>query len=308
MNTNFIIFNYYRDRMKPIRNINRWKKKVFWHGDLSNFLSIKKLESGIHSSQKGGIFYDIMFENKKSDTTIFYFNSEMEKELKEFPIFTGNNILDDEKINKVYINDPSLYIDSNLKIAWYAGIFNGFNVQDNLLQIIKNIVFLTNTKKIIFYGASAGGFAALYFSWFFKNSLAFVINPQTNLYRYDRLVVNHFTKLALGANDSNVEKSLSLICSRLDVLYSLGSHNYVFYIQNRSDHHTNDHLKPFLEILKNKDKVKVFYGEWGEDHKLPPSNLTNTLLKYIFNFNDWSLFINSKLPNEIIVYDLDLSC
>ncbi|ENU91166.1 hypothetical protein F971_03304 [Acinetobacter vivianii] len=292
--------------MKPIRNVKRWKKKIFWYGGLDNFLSNNNLESGIHTSQLGGLFYDVMFENNNADTTIFCFNAAMGKELKDFPVFTGNSMLAGEKVNRVFINDPSLYIDSKLKIAWYAGILNGFNVQDYLLKIIKHIIFITNTKRTIFYGASAGGFAALYYSWFFKNSLALVINPQTNLYRYNRLAVSSFAKLALGAgNDSEVEKSLSLICSRLDVLYSLGSSNHVFYVQNKTDHHVNDHLNPFLENLKNREQVRVIYGNWGQGHKAPPSDFSRILLKHIFKAQSWSEVINSELPSEVNVFDLD---
>lgn len=292
--------------MRPIRNIKRWKRRVFWYGVLDNFLSTDRLESGIHTSQLGNLFYDIMIENNNADTTIFCFNAAMGKELKEFPVFTGNSMLAGEKVNRVFINDPSLYVDNKLKIAWYSGILNGFNVQENLLKIIEHIIKLTNTKKKIFYGASAGGYAALYYSWFFKDALAVVVNPQTNLYRYNRIAVSSFAKAVLGANtDIDVEKSLSKICSRLDVLYSLGSSNHIFYIQNKTDHHVNDHLKPFLENLRNKDKIRVILGNWGQGHKAPPPDFSRILLKHIFQFDKWDDAINSKLPKEIYAFELD---
>ncbi len=145
------------------RNVKRWNRPVFWHGEgILNKLK-SPVKTGIHYFSCKKLFYDILIENNNSNITIFFFHANIERRGKELPFFMGNRVLSGKKVNRVFISDPSLLMSDNLSLAWYAGIHKGINIQDILLNTIKLILKELNSTKEIFFGPSNGGFAVI--SW-----------------------------------------------------------------------------------------------------------------------------------------------
>src|SRR5262245_11817289 len=62
------------------------------------------------------------------------------------------------------IADPSLERGPRLSTAWYAG-HEGFETQRTLPGLLERVVQACRAERVIFLGASAGGFAALYYGW-----------------------------------------------------------------------------------------------------------------------------------------------
>jgi len=198
------------------RNVKRWNRKVYWHGEGILQKLSKPIVNGIHSFSYKGLFYDFIIENNNSDTTIFFFHANISREGKELPFFMGNRVMSGKKVNRVFISDPSLLMSETLSLAWYSGVFDNVKVQDVLLKSIHKIIFTLESKKNIFFGPSNGGFAALYFSWFFPNSLAFVMNPQTRISDFTFNAVQQYAKscLDLTLNIDDTFKNNFLICKK----------------------------------------------------------------------------------------------
>jgi len=137
--------------------------------------------------------------------------------------------------------------------------------QFELPTLIRGMVNELNIEKLIFVGASSGGFAALFFSHSFSNSLAIAINPQTILNDFDINSKNNQYSLICHPKLGNEEELPGV--KNLVTLYQVSIPNYVVYIQNstafRDLYH---HAIPFLsglqqEILGNRILPKI--NNWG---------------------------------------------
>jgi DNA replication protein DnaC len=133
-------------------------------------------------------------------------------------------------------------------------------------------------------GASNGGYAALYFSFFFKESIAYVINPQTRIADFTKAAVEEFALACLGAKNINdVSSALGNTESDVRRLYSSGFDNFIIYVQNETDHHVQTQMNPFLACLQ-KDIV-VIRGNWGVGHTAPPVSYMSELLKKLIHMS-----------------------
>lgn len=80
----------------------------------------------------------------------------------------------------LYIEDPMLYKYDDLNLGWYYGT-EDVSYLDLTLNIVKSIAARTGNPKVIFYGSSGGGYAALHLASILPNSFAISINPQIEL-------------------------------------------------------------------------------------------------------------------------------
>lgn len=175
----------------------------------------------------------------------------------------------------------------DLSLAWYSGINNNIKVQDVLLQTIQAIIQIFNSKKNIFFGPSNGGFAALYFSWFFPNSLAFVINPQTRISDFTDTAVKKYMKDCLNIeNPKNIHKEIiSVTGGDVREMYTQKMNNKVVYLQNTTDHHIQLQMIPFLQNIDPKS-YELVMGNCGIGHKAPPLDFINYLLRWYIEYSD----------------------
>lgn len=103
-----------------------------------------------------------------------------ETSVPHFERWTYYSILDGSVL---IIDDPMLkiYQSQKLCVGWYYGERNSY--LDSIEKIIMKIAAILSIKNenIVFYGSSAGGYAALYMVSKFEQSKCIAINPQINL-------------------------------------------------------------------------------------------------------------------------------
>lgn len=268
-----------------LRDVHRWKKKVFWHSRLKLLKNKGGLNSGIHSFQEGGLFFDFLLENNNSNTTVVFFNPAMDRGDRFLPFFVGNKVLQGLDVNRLHVSDPSLLMSNSIRLAWYAAISNGLRVQDVLLEALQIFLQKLQSKKIIFFGPSNGGFAALFFSYFFESSIAVVVNPQTRILDFSRDAVKEFAYSCLGVSkEEDIEGNFEKIFSDLRILYANGFANNIVYIQNKSDHHVETQMNPFVKGLGK--EICIIMGDWGEGHVAPPSYFIRDKMSLIIKDSD----------------------
>lgn len=230
------------------RDLSRYKRREI-HTSFASFCAVKYLRGAVHSFDFNGLSYDFYIRNHKADITLFSFVASIARKGLALPIFTGSSVFADLPMNVVLIADPALIVDKNLPLAWYSANINGVRTQDILKKAIKAINLALGTKKSIMFGSSGGGFAALYHSWHVPESLAFVINPQTQIKNYVRGYVEKYAQAFLTASGpDDVDRALANDTdSNLLPFYSSGFQNQILYLQNRSDWHVEKHMKPFMQ-------------------------------------------------------------
>lgn len=107
----------------------------------------------------------------------------------------------------LYIEDPMLYKYNDLNLGWYYGT-EETSYLDLTLNIVKSIVKKTGNPKVIFYGSSGGGYAALHLASMLPHSFAISINPQIALDQWGSASdFSRITDIDLLANDKHHRNS-----------------------------------------------------------------------------------------------------
>ncbi|MEJ5998037.1 hypothetical protein [Corynebacterium sp. H130] len=276
----------------PIRrNYSRYPADLTVYSDIKDFLSVPTSD-GLHAIGFDGSFLDIMVENRSASTTIVIFHGAVNPNETSLPLFVGKNTVADVDANVVYVCEPALERGSS--IGWYAGI-EGTTLQDDLVRIIAHVQdSIPNAKHLVFFGPSAGGFAALYYSHCFPGSLAVVGNPQTNINRYYANAVKMYRDACWSGNelaDSNCTFDLT-------ELYAQSFPNFVAYFQNQDDDfHIANHLNPWRDAVANHDdRWKLVLGDWGEGHSPVPRMLLMGILGFAAAVDgNWAEFFADEL-------------
>lgn len=264
-----------------LRNITQRTEVKHSHASVEEFVSAP-VSDGLHTIWFDDFPLDFLYREKYSKTTVIAFHAAA-TEVSRLPIISATGITEDIDANLVSISDPSLYIDPSVKLGWFAG--NRFQkLQVELPKVIRHIRNSTNAKNLIFFGPSGGGFAALYYSSFFPESLAIGVNPRTILANSFRVSIDSYAKACWGAStEAEVDELLaSTIHSDLRVHTPLPATNTVAYVQNVQDRrYIKDSLLPYLNGLEDTSHVHLLMKDWGKGHVPADRKFLAGLLKLV---------------------------
>ena len=263
----------------PARNLDRWPGDRHEFTSIAHFLS-EPVPSGLISIDYNGWPLDIKHEPKPgSDSTLVMFHAATSSSVRFLPIFTGAGVTKGLDSHVVRISDPSLCLDPELELAWFAGNQHQ-RLQEDLPAVIEHIRLSHDSQKLTFFGSSGGGFAAAYYGAKFPDSLVISVNPQFDIAKYTPSIVRDYTAACFGAATEDASlAALSGVESNLNPIYAAGTQNRLAIVQNAPDtHHVKEHLLPFLDVVPGADNIAVMFGDWGKGHKAPPADLIAELL------------------------------
>ncbi|MFS8973849.1 hypothetical protein PO002_04945 [Cupriavidus necator] len=283
----------YEDALAGVRSMDRWKQPVFRHSDVEYFETAPSLASGIHTIYEGGLPIDLYVDLKPGQPLVIFLNGAAPRsEAMKLPVFAGFGVVPPGEVSRLCINDPSLYLDVSLPLAWYAGSAKQPALQALLSRVIGTVVALADTRQVVFVGGSGGGFASLYYSRLVPESLAVVWNPQTDILAYAPQHVAEYSRAAFGLADMEVARRElpARIATDLCALYRGSTpSNHILYLQNGTDWHVKSHCQPFLAALGHQvsaplssgklgESLYLHVGAWGEGHVPAPQPLLKSLL------------------------------
>ncbi|SDK78674.1 hypothetical protein [Arthrobacter sp. ok362] len=254
----------------PRRDVSKFEGRRWDHASYDSFRGKGELLPGLHTIAHNQLDIDVYYEPAGSDTTVAIFHAALSRPDAPLPMFTGARVTQDGPVNRIYVSDPGLYSDPSLTLAWYAGA-SELPLQKILPGIIHKLVDAAGGSRLMFFGASGGGFAAMYYSRLFPESLAVAINPQTILREFPSYTLRQYTQAAFpGIPQADVLDRA--ICSDLRRPYAESFPNHVLYVQNTQDDHMEKHLAPFWEAVRGNDRLHVKLGDWGDGHVPPPAD------------------------------------
>jgi len=246
------------------------------------------LNSGIHEIRCGSGTLDLMLEKAPSKNLLVIFHAAAGLS-HTTPIFTGRRIAQSSDASTLFVSDPSL--DLGVRIGWFAGDENR-PLQIDLPRVIQHVASSTGADRIIFFGPSAGGFASLYYSHLFPDSLSVAVNPQTAISQYYR----HLAEAYYTAAWPHEEQRVGLV-DDIVPLYRNKFANYVVYMQNsQDDFHIEHHLRPWEEATSSSLGSRWFLlsDDWGDGHTPPPAFFLESVLQYATTFEGgWDDLIES---------------
>ncbi|MEE2528806.1 hypothetical protein V1639_07165 [Pseudarthrobacter sp. J75] len=276
------------------RDVGRYKQPLIAHRSVADFLA-DEVTPGINSMGSEPPL-DILYSPTGGKTTVVMFHAAARPQ-SPLPIFAGGNVAADHGVNRIHVSDPGLCAGDGVRIAWFAGT-EQLPLQRVLPDVLKKLIDDAGGERTVFWGPSAGGFAALYYSRFFANSLAMPVNPQTILANFGYANQRSYTKAAFGAEspEQHDEVLTGRICSDLRQHYAGETPNYVYYVQNLLDSHVEYHMKPFLESLRPSARVRTHLSDnWGVGHVAPQVTELRTILSSMTDpAVDWASHFDSR--------------
>lgn len=276
--------------MQRKRVIDSAVHRVSKFSSIAEFIQSEGVSAGISTINDGGVPIDLLVSPTSSSTTICFFHGAIEPHFT-LPVLSGLGVSGGVEANRVFISDPSLVLDDELMLSWYAGNVQQPGLQRDLTEILKKVIGSLGSDRVVFFGGSGGGFASLYFAHQFENSLALVFNPQTRIEAYSERAVRDFVEKAFeietGASDPMAELP-STVFHDLCSLYETYTDAQVAYMQNLNDRsHVESHLIPFLTTMHPDTQVLLLTGHWRDGHSPPPKDLLSKVLNLSASSTDW---------------------
>lgn len=189
-----------------------------------------------------------------------------------YPQFRRVQSLQNKAPNFLSFADPTLQYsdDSAFRIGWYVGGSDWDPLVD-IAAIIRTAMKSRGCEHVAFVGSSAGGHAALRIATMFEGSLAFVMDPQSDIAKYYWPSRNRLFDHCWPGID--LDEAIRQSYAKTDLLriYEESSlSNYIYYRQSTGDPwHTRVHAKPFEEAMTaltsrpSRDRYRFVY-EAGE--------------------------------------------
>jgi len=224
---------------------------------------------GISTIIYGGRPLDLLVENRGARTTVVFFHAALGAAVTSTPVFSGRGITADIDANIICVSDPSLHL--GLELAWFAGN-SAQPLQWDLGNVLRHaLTAVPSGQHIVFFGASGGGFAAMFYSHQFPASVAIAVNPQTDINAYTPHFVREYAQAAWDVEDIGCAP----IQSNLADVNARGFPNSVALIQNVQDgHHRDRHAARWMRAVPTgHDRLGVMVEPWGQGHVVPPATL-----------------------------------
>lgn len=288
------------------RAINHKLHRVSRFSTLDRFLASPSVAPGVTTICDGVVPIDFLTVPANSDTTVFFFHGAIEPHFT-LPVLSGLGVSGGLNANRVFVSDPSLFIDNQLLLSWYAGNFFQPTLQTTFIQIFQKILHSLGSKRTIFFGGSGGGFASLYFAHYFDNSLALAFNPQTNIQKYQSSAVRTLAERAFLVEKERrnpLELIPESVTTNLCDLYSSSSATKVAYMQNINDsEHVKNHLQPFIDVINPEIELLLLAEPWRKGHTPPPKDLLTKVLNLSSTSCNWTGSLQEAgfvRPNQVM--------
>lgn len=285
-----------------MRDLSRWDRPVHSHANLDEFLATQSLKDGIHAIAYCGVYLELNLHRRASKSMLVFFNAALSSRTPDvkLPVFSGSRAPQATDACVLMVSDPGLYLDGDIRLAWYAGAV-GMPLQEDMTKVLRHIQNVLSIERVVLYGASGGGFAALYHAPFLRNAIAVPCNPQLNLLIYSPDILGLFLKAAYGYTRAPGTFESAEIPDK-PVVRIKAEHTHgtrVLYLQNALDaRHFNRDFMPFLQdqgFTRGKGLVEVHSDRfisvcghnWGEGHRAPPAKFVYDLLHSLTELDGW---------------------
>lgn len=217
--------------------------------------------------KKSDLIFDYLIRPSDSDSLIVFFPAAMPQGARRVPSFYRWSYVDNLDHNIICVSDPTLYFSDSMLGGWFVGSKENWALL-RILEDIKSFAKIRGVKKIIFSGASLGGFASLMAADLLLNdedASAFKVryiaeNPQVTLIKY--LWINHIKFLLdkifnVDSFNGLTESELGRFCLSKLVGVSRKFSAKGFAIFKESDAHHFDLQRNELSLISDANVIIV---------------------------------------------------
>lgn len=263
--------------MQRLRDESRWE--FTRHAGVKSFLGAPNV-SGAHAIKVGNQFLDVLVEDRQSPTTVVVFHSALNERQETVPVLQGHGIAERAGVNLVSVSDPSIAL-GDVDLAWYLGNRSLGDLRKHLSPVIRHAVQALGTERLILFGASGGGYAAVNFGNDFPESTVLAINPRLDLSARPHPQMGKYIKACHGASSPTPMLRIRRSFVTEQVAESIGKrlrYNLLLF-QNLGDRlYLEDQALPFIDKYKSDPKLFVRFEEYAEGHKPIPRALLDEIM------------------------------
>lgn len=225
------------------------------------------MREGLTSILTNNRWFDVLYIDRGADVTFVSFHSALSPKTTDYPIFSGHKMSEGLEANFLGFADPVCGGVESLATGWHLGS-KRVDAQRFIPAVIKHTLAGGSGKHLLFFGSSAGGFAALNYSAQFPGSVAVVVNPRVDLLAEPNKFPHYAATAYLGFTPDMVARKLP---TSMPELYSRPRGNTVAYIQNQEDAtYFEHHYRAFAEATSGRDDIFTKTRDWGPGHVVPP--------------------------------------
>lgn len=271
---------------------------------IQELLAAECIGDGVHTIQAEGLPLDVLLVNsvrlQRGEQTVlpvFFSGAVSGRAGKSGPFFSGSGVAQARNIAALCISDPTLALDPDLGLAWYAG-----SSQQQTQKVLQDLLVGLADKlriELLLIGGSGAGFAALHLgSRLGDRASALVWNPQTDLLAYYRSAVRTYLCTAFAEewkDDARLTGAAGMMAAKgishsVNQGYAAGClPRRLVYLQNASDDfHVLNHAGLLLAGMtvkvdgnryKTADERALFwFGDWGQGHEPIPKQILGVLI------------------------------
>lgn len=249
--------------------------------------------SGLHSIRTNNHWFDFLYSDRGSPVTLVAFSAALPDSWATYPRFSSVALA--EKVGANYLGFADA-VQPKSPTFWHLGS-EWVNSQRKIPAIISKVSASDGERHLLFFGSSAGGFAALNYSAHFPGSAALVMNPRVNLMHAPRWYREYAAVAHPSVDRTVVAKSLPFDQAEA---YRRARGNFVVYLQNLQDpNFYRHHYLHFYNATRGRSDVRFILGEWGEGHVVPPRPIfLGALAALVEAAPTWNLAEMSDLPRS----------
>lgn len=267
---------------------------------------ISNIPDGRFSFRCENYRYECLLQSQKTGYMYVFFNGSRGSDiasyapLPRFGRWSWGKLFHGTTLN---IEDPMLYKYPNLNLGWYYGEKQRNCILNTILQLVKKITDQVNAKKIIFYGSSGGGYAALQAASMLSNSLAIAINPQIypqnwgSANEFENITginLNDYDPFDRNATDKLIQKSQSSKFFIIQNTLSPGDLKYQFF-----PFCSNVSISPNYGLSLNKNILTWLYATPGGHSSVENKQILWFILNIALEFlNNKKFSLNSELIEQ----------
>lgn len=264
------------------------------HGDFETFLK-SPLTNGLNTISFGGRLFDFFYEDRGAPVTLVTFTAAVSPSFVKYPLFSSRPVAERLNVNFVSFADPASGGDTALTTFWHLGTAE-VPANEVIPKIISKVMGESVGEHLLFFGSSAGGFAALNYSARFPGSAVMVMNPRVSLLNEPKHTSRYVPVVFPGRNITEKLRELPYDMSKL---YSVAQGNSVFYLQNLQDStYKRHHYAHFEKAVSGREDVTFITGNWGDGHVVPPRDVfESALYNLVSSAPGWGAHQGSERPN-----------
>ncbi|MGP5729489.1 hypothetical protein ACTXO3_11160 [Corynebacterium casei] len=240
---------------------------------------------GLHTIEHKGRLFDLLIQNRGSDTTLVVFHGSLPPTQLTLPCLQGEGVSRLADVNLIALADPSLVM-GDIDCAWFLGDRRIGPLRPILSPVIRYVLDSLNSKRTILFGGSGGGYAAVNFAQDFPGSIALAMNPRLNFNGTPSSKLPRYLEVCHGAMSRTPMLRVKRDFMTPNLLDDVNKQQDfdLLVVQNKNDkRYLHRQVNPFLSGVENPTRTWVSLFNGGDGHVPLPREEVAKLLKDLSN-------------------------